>query len=249
MPRSRRSRNPTTAQRARKTCNAHESDSGHSGCWIVAGAGRRAHAESAAPRQTRRHCVPLTHRDAGGDLHGPIDARHGTPAERPRRRRQRLVFPRSVGGLALAPVEPADRRREDLGRGQDARPRLHLRQDVLVVQHVLERRLERDAAADVSGRRAQDSGPLRASRRTARRTRCQARPVPAVQVLGPAGRHHVERVDRQGDAARHGDAQPDPDARPTCRTSTTTCSVSGPNLGASTDPAGSAAKSTRSAAT
>ena len=40
---------------------------------------------------------------------------------------------------------------KDLGGGEEAEPGLHLRQDVLVVQYVLLRRLECDTAADVSG--------------------------------------------------------------------------------------------------
>ena len=63
----------------------------------------------------------------------------GAPAARARHRRQRLVLPRPDGGLAVAAVEPAGRRREDLGGGQAARSGLHLRQAVLVVQHVRER--------------------------------------------------------------------------------------------------------------
>ena len=59
-------------------------------------------------------------------------------------------------------------RREGLGGGQAARPGVHLRPDVLVVQHVLLGRLERHAAADVPGRRPQDPGPLRLAARAAR---------------------------------------------------------------------------------
>ena len=107
------------------------------------------------------------HRNAGGDLHRAVDPGHGADAGRPRRRGQRLVLPRAGRGLAVAPVEPADRRREDLGSRQTTRSRLHLRQDVLVVQHVRLGRLERDAAADVPGGRPQDTGPLRAPARAA----------------------------------------------------------------------------------
>ena len=51
-----------------------------------------------------------------------------------------------------------------LGRGQAARSGLYLRQSVLVVQHVFDGRHRRDAAADVSRRRPQDTRLLHGAR-------------------------------------------------------------------------------------
>ena len=92
---------------------------------------RRADAGAARAR-IRRTCGawqqqgglrPLRDGHAGGHLHGAVDPPHRAAAERPRRGRQRLVLPRSRRGLAVAPVEPADRGREDLGGRQAARSR------------------------------------------------------------------------------------------------------------------------------
>jgi Type I phosphodiesterase / nucleotide pyrophosphatase len=56
----------------------------------------------------------------------------GLPPSVHGRRSERLVFSRSRRSVALAAVEPADRRRENLGSGQGARPFLHIRQAVLI---------------------------------------------------------------------------------------------------------------------
>ncbi len=71
-------------------------------------------------------------------------------------------------------------------------------------------RLERHAAADVPGRRPQDPGPLRLPGGVARRARRPVRPLPAVQVLGTGGRHHLQPMDRARDRA----CPPDPQAHP-----------------------------------
>ena len=57
-------------------------------------------------------------------------------------------------------AEPAGRRREGLGDGAAPRPVVHLRQDVLVVQHVQRGRVVGDAAADLPRRRPEDPGHL-----------------------------------------------------------------------------------------
>ena len=57
-------------------------------------------------------------------------------APRARRRRQRVVLPRPRAGDVLAPGESARARREGVGHRPPPRPVVHLRADVLVVQHV-----------------------------------------------------------------------------------------------------------------
>ena len=187
---------------------AHASDAGDPRRGPHAGAPRPAHAQPYPPRHARRP-APAADGGAGGHLHRAVDAGHGPAALRPRLRRQRLVFSRSRRGDAVAAVEPSGERREDLGCRQAARSGLHLRQDVLVVQHVRQRRLERHAAADVSGRRPQDPRPLHLSGRAARRARQEARRLPAVQVLGPGRRHRIQRLDRARDRACARDPQAD----------------------------------------
>ena len=88
-------------------------------------------------------------------------------------------------------------------------------------------RLERDAAADVSGRRPQDARPLRLSARVARRTERKARQFPLFKFWGPAT--DISSSQWIADATLHvmADAQSDADVLPICRISTTICSGSG----------------------
>jgi hypothetical protein len=51
-------------------------------------------------------------------------------------RRQRVVLPRSRRGVALATIESPRDGRKNLGRGEKTRFVLHLREALLVVQHV-----------------------------------------------------------------------------------------------------------------
>ena len=130
--------------------------------------------------------------------HGPLDT--VTPAvtcsvqatfmtgsaARPRHRRQRLAVPRPDGSLVLAAVQSACRRREDLGGRQAPRSRFHLRQHVLVVQHGVEPRHRRDAAADLQGRWPQASRLLHRAGTIARRLTERLGPFPLFQFWGPA---------------------------------------------------------------
>ena len=156
---------------------------------------------------------PLDHRPAGRHHHGAVDHAHGPAAPGPRDRGQRLVLSRPVGDLAVASVEPAGGRREGLGSGEAARSGLHLRQAVLVVQHVLERRHRSHAAAHVPGGWPQAAGHPHASGRTSRRTAGRTGSVPAVPLLGPGRRHRIEPLDRAQRTARAGAAATDAHAR------------------------------------
>ena len=100
---------------------------------------------------------------------------------------------------ALEAVEPADRRREGVGGRQATRSRLHLRQHVLVVQYVFDRRHQRDATTDVSRRWPQASRSLRRAAGTARRAQRASRHISLVHVLG-AG--NVRRIRAAGSPAR-----------------------------------------------
>src|SRR6185503_4005457 len=86
------------------------------------------HHRSRPPRRHHNGAVHLSHRQVA------LGARH---------RRQRLVLPRHRRSPFLAPVQRPRPRRKDLGRGPPDRPRLHLREHVLVVQYVLHRGLLR----------------------------------------------------------------------------------------------------------
>ena len=138
--------------------------------------------EGAAARARCGRCD----RHAGRHEHGAVDVPHRSAAARARHRRQRLVLSRPVRGLALAAVESAGRRREDLGCGATARSGVHLRQAVLVVQHVRQRRLLGHAAADVSGRRAQAARHLHpAGRGFATSCRASSGEFPLFRFWGP----------------------------------------------------------------
>ena len=139
---------------------------------------------------------PLTTVTPGGHDDRSVHVRDRDAAARSRHRRQRLVFPRPLRGFVLAPVEPPGAGREVVGRRQAARSRLHLRQAVLVVQHVFHRRHRGDAAADVSRRRPQAAGHPHLAGRAARRAAAAARPVPAVPLLGPGRGHRLQPLDR-----------------------------------------------------
>ncbi len=140
------------------------------------------------------HAEPQDGR-AGCDLHRTVDSSDRSPSLWPRRRRQRLVFPPGGRSLALAAVKPPDRRREDLGGSEAAQSRLHVRQYVLVVQYVLHRGHKCDAAADVSGRWAQNSRSLCRAAGVARRAQPAPRQLPPVQLLGANDHARVEPVD------------------------------------------------------
>ena len=113
----------------------------------------RACAEPESACSARRD-APADDGHARSHHHGAVDLRHRSAAARARHRWQRLVFPRSRGNLALAPIQSPGRRREALGCREASRPIVHLRQAVLVVQHVRVGRLFGDAAPHVYGRRS-----------------------------------------------------------------------------------------------
>ena len=95
-----------------------------------------------------------------------------------------------------------------------SRPVVHLRQAVLVVQHVRVGRLLGDAAPDVSGRRPQAARCLHASA-GACATSCNATlgQFPLFHFWGPGGRHRVHRWIAPLRAARVRASAPDADAR------------------------------------
>ena len=111
-------------------------------------------------------------------------------------------------------------------RARGARPHVHVRQRVLVVQHVFDRGLHRHAAADVSGRRPKAARRLHRARRSARRASGEARDVPALQLLGTESVDRVEPVDCGIGEARRSRSSRRRSRSSTCRTSTTTCSAS-----------------------
>ena len=147
------------------------------------------------------------------DGDGAVDLRHRAAAERPRRRGQRLVLSRPRRDPVLATEQSPRCRREDLGRRPQARSRVHVREALLVVQHVLERRLHGHAAPDVPGRRPQAARHLHATRRTPRRAQRAARAVSTVQFLGAHRRHRVESMDRRVHGRRRREVRADVDSR------------------------------------
>ena len=73
---------------------------------------------------------------------------------------------------------------------------VHLRERVLVVQHVLHGGLQRHAAADVSGRRTKAPRRLYRTGHAAPRASAAARHVSSLQFLGAARVDRVEPLDR-----------------------------------------------------
>src|SRR6185503_12106354 len=98
--------------------------------------------------------------------------------------------------LVLAPVEPPGVRPESLGALPRARTGIHLREALLVVQHVLERRLLGDAAPGVPGRRPEADRSLHRAARVAGRARGEAGPLPALRLLGAPGGNPLQPLDR-----------------------------------------------------
>ena len=187
---------------------------------------------------------PPPHGPPGGHLLRAGDAHDRAPPAGARRRRQRLVLPRPVGGLALAPVEPAGRGREGLGGGPAARSRVHLRQALLVVQHVQHGDLVGDAAPDVSRRRAEDPRRLHPAGGAPRRA--QRAPRASSRSSSSGGRRPTSRRAAGSPTARATSTTRAgrPSRSSTCPTSTTTSSASGPAIRRSR---GTSGPSTRSA--
>ena len=98
-----------------------------------------------------QYCSRLSRRH----LHGAVELPYRQIARRPRHRRERLVSPRVGRGAVLETIEPPGSRPQNLGRFAGARSGFHLRETVLVVQHVFERRLFDHAPPDVPRRRPQ----------------------------------------------------------------------------------------------
>ena len=122
----------------------------------------------------------------------------GVLPERARHRRQRLVLPRRVRGQVLAAVEQAGAGAQDLGASRAQRTRTSpaptcsggttctRRSDYAVTPRPM---------YPADGRKLPDVYTHPASCATSCRQR--ARPVPAVQVLGPGDRHHGHALDRR----------------------------------------------------
>ena len=148
-------------------------------------------------------------------------------------------------GLALAAVEPPGRRGKGLGGGPASRSRLHVRQALLVVQHVQRGDLVRDAAPHVPRRRPQDPRHLHPAGRAPRRAERPPRPVPALPVLGAGHRPRVEPLDRRLRAPRLRHQETDAHARlpPAPRLQPPAARTRAPG-----DRAGPRGRSTRSAA-
>ena len=108
---------PLPRMQARLPATLHASNPRAPGSRADAPPSRPAHAAPFAARGRRRH-APARDDHAGRDLQRAGDLHDRAPAARTRHRRQRLAVPRPHGDLVLAPVEPARRRREDLGGGQ-----------------------------------------------------------------------------------------------------------------------------------
>ena len=100
---------------------------------------------------------------------------------------QRLVLPRPRRGVRCGGSRTTWSTGEKIWDAAKQRdPSLHLRQAVLVVQHVRQRRLLGDAAAAVPGRRAQAAGRLHRAVRAARRAaRERFGTFPLFQFWGP----------------------------------------------------------------
>ena len=97
------------------------------------------------------------------DVHGAVRLPDRPVSRRPRHRRQRVVLARGREVRFWQQSNRLVHGAEDLGRRPaPTRSVVHLREPVLVVQHVLDRGLVGHAAADVSGRRPQDPGHLHA---------------------------------------------------------------------------------------
>ena len=186
---------------AQRPCMARCAPSG-TGHETHARAGRRRADASAARARTQpdsacgaRRAAPADDGHARRDDHGAIHPRHWSATARARHRRERMVLPRSRRDLVLAPVQSPGQRREALGCGETARPVVHLRQALLVVQHVRVDRFLGHATPDVYGRRSQAArrvhAPCGASRRTAARhsgsSRCSGSGGPRPTSNPPAG--------------------------------------------------------------
>ena len=146
------------------------------------------------------------------DLHRAVRLSDGRPSRHSRHRRQRLVRARGLRGALLASVEPPGARAENLGHRARRRSVFHVREPVLVVQHVFLGGRQRHAAADVSGRRAQAARRLHPAGCPARRTAGQAGHVSAVRFLGPPDLDRVDTVDCGGVEDRRRQVRSDADA-------------------------------------
>ena len=117
-----------------------------------------------------------------------------------------------------------------MGNGAAPRPGVHLRQDVLVVQHVQHRRLGGHAAADLSGRRPQGRRHLLAARGSARsRSTPSIGAFPFFNFWGPQADIRSSQWIADASMLRRSSGIRRRCCWSTFRTSTTTCSASGPD--------------------
>ena len=168
--------------------------------------GLDARARSASTRRTCRalaargrrcgRCATIT---AGGHLLGAVDLHHRRCC------RASTAASPTAGTSATSPRCGSGGSRTSWSAGEKiweaaraARSRLHLRQAVLVVQHVQRGGLVGDAAAACTPPTAASS-PTSTRSRPSCATSCSAQlgHVPAVQLLGAARRHRVEPLDRR----------------------------------------------------
>src|ERR1043165_3350075 len=101
-------------------------------------------------------------------------------------------------GPVLAAIQQPRAAAANLGPGAAGGSQPHLRQHLLVACDVLQRGLQRDAAADVSGGWEEDSGYLDGASGPARAVAASLRAVSAVQVLGAGDVHRINSLDRKG---------------------------------------------------
>ena len=160
------------------------------------------------------------------DLHGAVRLPDRALSQHTRHRRQRLVRARGRRDQVLEAVEPARAGAEDLGRARRrADPDVHVCQPFLVVQHVLDRGLQRHATADVSRRRPEASRRLHVARRPARRA---AVPSSARSRSSASGGRRRRSSRRAGSPSRRSTSSRSSRRRcrsSTSRTSITTCSA------------------------
>ncbi len=149
----------------------------------------------------------------GRHLHRAVRLPHRPLPHHPRHRRQRVVRARGCRDPVLETIEQARAGPEDLGARARTRSHVHVRQRVLVVQHVFDRGLHRHAAADVSGRRPEAARRLHRAGRSARRAASEARDVPPLQLLGAEGLDRVQPLDRRIGEARRAEILADALAR------------------------------------
>ena len=113
--------------------------------------------------------------------------------EHARHRRQRLVHARGLRRSSSGSSRTGSCRRRRSGKRASGRSVVHVREPVLVVQHVLDGRLRRHAAADVSRRRPEAARHLHAPAGLRDELQSAARHVSALRASGARGRRSSRR--------------------------------------------------------